>query len=108
MEPTTSRVNASASSAKANEIPCTARGHLRARGVLVPWPGTDAKCPKTASIPSSIAPDQTLGGFGLAEFSARVPRPRFQAILMIFGGSKILEKNPGQANYSDASVLDLL
>ena len=52
-----------------------------------------------------MAPHKTLGVFGHAEFSARGPRPRFRAILMIFGGSKILEKNPGQANYSDASVL---
>ena len=48
-----------------------------------------------------MAPDKTLGVFGHAEFSARGPRTRFRAILMIFCGSKILETSPGQANYSE-------
>ena len=39
-------------------------------------------------IPSSMAPDKTLGVFGHAEFSARGPRPRFQPILMILRGRK--------------------
>ena len=77
---------------------------FRKDGPASSWPGPDGKCPKMASIPSSIALDKTLGVFGHAEFSARGPRPRFRAILMIFGGSKILEKSPGRANYSDALV----
>ena len=43
-------------------------------------------------IPRPMAPDKTLGVFGHAELSARGPRHRFQPILMILRGSKILEK----------------
>ena len=68
------------------------------------WLRRDGKLPNTPPIPSFEASEKTPGGFGHAEFSARDPRPRFRAILMIFGGSKILEKSPGRANYLEAPV----
>ena len=68
---------------------------FRKDGPASSWTGPDAKCLKMASVPTVSAENITPGAFGHAEFSARGPRHRFQAILKIFEGSTIWGKFPG-------------
>ena len=73
---------------------------FRKDGPASSWPGPDGKVPENGFNSILHGSRYDPGVFGHAQFSARGPRPHFQTILIIFWGSKLLEKSPGQADYS--------